>query len=370
MERRDWLKLAMATAAAAGARLPVSQAATAVAVSPDGVRPLPQLRWTIFTRHLQWLCTAAESRAQPYETGVKLGEAAQRIGFRHLDLTVRRTGLVDPDQVALDAALPAMLKGIRAAGAECDQITTNIELADRPIGLFGGKPIVPEALLRVASDHGIRLYRWGGFAYAGSAFGEQLAAQLDALAAQLAPLAALNRRLGITALYHTYSGGNHARSVWDLMRVLQPYPGDELAINFDIGHMVREGALSAWSSNLRYAMPRIRGIGLKDGMVSRAADGTIGASFPRAGSGLVQWPEFFRLLLQGGYRGPAEVQCEYDVIGLKGANVSLNNSFWSDHAEFQSGNLTAGFMIDELRRELAYYRSQAALAGWHASQLA
>ncbi len=329
----------------------------------------PQLRWTIFARHLQWLTTQAFAHTHPYDTGVLVGEKAQQLGFHAVDLTVRPTGLVDTGLADFKVNLPLMLNGLRSTGAVCEQITTNIELPDKPIGTMHGMIVLPESLLSVAHDAGIRLYRGGSFSYSAHAYGNELIAELDAAAERLELLAALNRRYSLTALYHTFSGGNGARSVWDLMRMLERLSVDEIAINFDIGHMVREGALSAWNTNLRYAMPRIRGIGLKDGMVVRNANGVVSGSFPSAGSGMVQWQEFFRLLLQGGYRGPAEAQYEYDTTGVKGISVSMNTTFWADHAQFVSGNLTPAFMTAELKRDMAFYRAQAALAGWSADQM-
>jgi sugar phosphate isomerase/epimerase len=285
---------------------------------------------------------------------------------------VRPTGLIDPTRVDVKLNLPRMVEGIRSTGAICDQITTNIETADKPIGAFNGRQVMPAEVLSVAGALGIGLYRWGGFTYeAGAAtpFGDQVPAQLKAFSRKLASLAALNRKTRTTALYHTYSGGNNARSVWDLMAILAPYSANELAINFDIGHMTREGALSAWSTNLRYAMPRVKGLGLKDGSVTRTVDGNIVGAFPQAGAGLVRWVEFFKLLREGGFSGPGGAQYEYDVIGVKGAPAALSTTFWADHPQFQSGNLTAPFMTAEMKKDLSYYRAHAVMAGWREDEL-
>ena len=267
---------------------------------------------------------------------------------------------------------------MRSTGALCEHITTNIEVPDEPIATFAGAPVFPEDLLRVAHDVGIRIYRWGGFSYntqpepvtgEPQPFGEQVLDQLDAWAKRVKPLAKLNQTNGTTAIYHSSSGGNGPRSVWDLVRILESFDPDELAINFDIGHMVRESALSAWRTNVRYALPHIRGIGMKDGMVVRNTNGTVGGSFPLAGTGMVQWREFFQLLHDGAYSGPAEAQYEYTVTGLNGTSVSLNTTFWADHSQFVSGNLTPAFMTEELKKDITYYKAQATAAGWLSTEL-
>jgi sugar phosphate isomerase/epimerase len=381
MKRRDFL-----TTLAAGAALGASPPGSARDNDDhDGRRshrhrapPPPHITWTMFSRHVQWLTTQAYSHSNPYETGVLIGEKVQEIGFKAVDLTVRSTGHVDPNLADVRVNLPLMLKGVRSTGALCRHITTNIELPDEPIATFDGNPVYPEDLLRVADDEGIRIYRWGGFGYnvqpdpatgAPQPFGEQVLDQLDAFAKAVKPLARLNRKYRVTAIYHSSSGGNNPRSVWDLVYILRKFDADELAINFDIGHMVRESTLSAWRTNVRYAMPHIRGVGMKDGAVVRNTNGTIGGSFPLAGTGMVQWREFFQLLLQGGYHGPAEAQYEYSVTGLQGATVSLNTTFWADHARFLDGNLTPAFMTEELKKDITYYKGQAAVAGWMPEQL-
>lgn len=369
MERRAFF----ATAGAISTGLAGS---AAHAQSPSTVRPrveLPaQIRWTIFSRHLQWLTTQAYAHANPFETGVLIGNKAQEIGFRHVDLTVRSTGHVDPNLCDVRVNLPLMLAGVRSTGALCNHITANIETADASIGSFNGNAVMPETLLQICRDQGVKYYRWGGFSYNvqpdangnPQPFGNQVLEQLRAFSMRLKSLARLNQIYGVTAIYHTSSGGNGPRSVWDLMHLLSTAQPEQLAINFDIGHMVRESALSAWRTNVRYAMPYIRGVGLKDGAVVRNTNGTIGGSFPLAGTGMVQWREFFQLLLQGNFNGPAEAQYEYNVDGRNGTSVSLNTTFWADHAQFQSGNLTPLFMTEELRKDITYYRAQAALAGW------
>jgi sugar phosphate isomerase/epimerase len=380
MNRRNFLTHLGAAGAALTLQAPSRALAHHEGVAHRGrpmVRP-PHIAWTIFSRHIQWLTTQAYAHTNPYETGVLIGQKAQEIGFKYVDLTVRSTGHVDPNLCDIAVNLPLMVKGVRSTGAECRHMTTNITLPENPIATFNGNAVYPEDLLRVAKAVGIEVYRWGGFSYnvqpdpatgEPQPFGEQVLEQLDAFAKAAKPLAKLNQKYRTTAVYHTFSGGNNPRSVWDLVYILRKFDPDELAINFDIGHMVRESTLSAWRTNLRYAMPHIRSVGLKDGAVVRNANGTIGGSFPLAGTGMVQWREFFLLLLQGGFSGPAEAQYEYNVTGLAGANVSLNTTFWADHARFLDGNLTPQFMTDELKKDITYYKSQAVLAGWAADQM-
>lgn len=339
--------------------------------APDGIA------FTLFSRHLQWVSTQGEAESLPYDVGVKIGQKAQEIGYKWVDLTVRSTGHVDPSRVDVAVNLPLMLKGIRSTGAKCRHMTCNIVDSTTAVHTRNGAQVLAEDILRVGNDNGIELYRWGGFSYDVTTannkpqpFGNQVLEQLDAFAARVEALAALNRKLGMTAVYHTFSGGNNARSVWDLMHMLKRFEPRDLALNFDIGHMVTESALSAWRTNVRYAMPAIRSVGLKDGLVERnPANGAVRSVWTPAGQGMVQWKEFFQLLLEGGFNGPAEAQYEYNVTGLTGQSVSLNTTFWADNAALSSGNLTPAFLTGELKKDLAVYRQAAAEAGWPAARL-
>jgi sugar phosphate isomerase/epimerase len=382
MDRRSILKTAATGAALAVTPTVATGAAqaldTAAATRGTKDRKPPHITWTVFTRHLQWLTTQQAALSNPYDTGVLIGEKAAELGYRAVNLTVRRTGHVDPDLVDPRVNLPAVLRGVRSTGVECTFITTDIVDDVTPVATRDGSPVFARDILRVAADEGITVYRWGGFAYdvetdPGTGdpqpFGPQVLAQLDAFRDRVKGLAKLNGRLGVTAAYHTHStNGTNARSVWDLMYVLRDSDPDELGINLDIGHMTNEGTLSSWRTNVRYAMSHIRSVGLKDTMVERTVTGTVRNVWRPAGTGMVQWRDFFALLLQGGHNGPAESHYEYDVVGLNGVSASLNTTFWADHAQFASGNLTPAFMTDELKKDLVTYRAQAAAAGWTSQQ--
>jgi hypothetical protein len=363
MQRRQLILSALAASLMSRLQPGYAQASTA----PQ------QLRLTIFSRHLQWLTTQAVAETDPYGTGLLIGNKAQEIGFKAVDLTVRSTGHVDPTRVDISTNLPKMISGVRSTGAFCNHITTNIIDTTSALG-SASSPVTPEDLLRVAADNGIKLYRWDGFNYAtfnNTSFGDQILTQLEGFADRTKLLAELNHKYGMTSIYHTYSGGNRLRSVWDLLYMLHfndTSPSDA-AINFDIGHMVAESALSSWSTNVRYALPNIGGVGLKDYVLQRNTNGTVSAVSTLAGQGMVQLRAFFQLLLQGGYSGPAEAQYEYSVTGLNGTSFSLNTTFWADNAQMTSGNLTPAFLTEELKKDCKTYKDAIAAAGWQPEQL-
>lgn len=377
MDRRKFLRNtaiggAAAVASTYGGIPGVGGLASASAANLEQSAADQHMTWNIFTRHLQWLTTQAYSVANPFATGVLVAEAAAELGYTAVNPTVRRGGHVDPSLVDVAADLPLFLDGVRSTGVTCDFITTDIVDDVSSIATYNGSPVYARDVLEVARDQGIRLYRWGGFRYNNnsSAFGPGIIAQLDEFKLRIRGLARLNRRLGVTAVYHTHSSsGRGARSVWDLMHILDAGSPDELAINFDIGHMTNEGTLSSWETNVRYAMTHIKSVGLKDTKVFIDDDGSVESAWQLAGTGMVRWEDFFELLLDGGFSGPAESHYEYDVVGLNGDIAVLNTTFWSDHPQFTSGNLNRAFMIEELSKDLVTYKNAALAAGWAPDQL-
>ena len=94
MERRDFLAGAAALAALAAKDVVDPAPASAQAV------PSQTLVTQLWSRHLQWVGTQAQQVADPYGTGVKVGEACRAAGFAAVDLTVRNDGHVHPSNVA------------------------------------------------------------------------------------------------------------------------------------------------------------------------------------------------------------------------------------------------------------------------------
>src|SRR6202167_3337670 len=125
-----------------------------------------KLKICVFSKHLQWT-TVAEAAA-----------IARDIGFDGLDLTVRAGGHVLPERIETD--LPAAVEAVHRAGLTVPMISTEITSVQTPH---------VEAMLKTASQLGIRQYRWGGLTYsADRGIGEKL----DELKPQAKALAELN----------------------------------------------------------------------------------------------------------------------------------------------------------------------------------
>ena len=372
MDRRDFLA-GVAAATTAWAVKDVGFPSEASAQTVPGQTLVTQL----WSRHLQWVSTQAQANADPFGTGVKVGEACLASGFAAVDLTVRTDGHVQPTLVATN--LPLMLAGIRSTGAICDQIGNNIAPSSDPTDTSWIATQFVNEIISVAGANGIKKYRWynsGGPSFPANTFGQTMTNQLDGFRVNMRRLAAINAQAGnVCGVAHTHSG-NLGTSVYDILYAMQGIDPSLIGINLAIGHTADAAIGVTWQLEMRRAMPYIKGTALQDlkaainattGAVSTSTVQSTGAT--GTGGGVINWATFFSLLRLGGYSGPAEAQIEYSITGANGTTVSLNNAFFADNEQFTSGNLTPAIMIATMKTESDFYRQRAIAGGWTAAQI-
>jgi len=372
MERRQFL-----TGAAALTALAAKEAAFPAAASAKQASSGQSLVTQIWSRHLQWVGTQAQQVADPYGTGIKVGEACLAAGFAAVDLTVRNDGHVHPSNVVTH--LPMMLNGIRSTGAICDHIGVNFAppatVSDTD---WIANQFVHE-ILSVASANGIKKYRFnnsGGINFQANTFGAEMDALLDGVRVNHHRLAGINRRYGVCGAAHTH-GNNIGTSVDPYVHTMEGIDPDVLGINLAIGHVATAAPGSTWQTAVRRAMPYIKCTAVED--LKATVNPTSGAlSIGRvqppgatgAGGGVINWTTFYSLLRNGGYSGAAESQIEYSITGAKTGNpVSLNAAFFADHAQFTSENLTPAMMIAAMSKDSDFIRARALASGWTAAQI-
>ncbi len=373
MERRNFISGAAAAAAAALTAKEVVLPTLAAAQTANGQRLVTQ----IWSRHLQWVGTQAQQVADPYGTGIKVGEAARAAGYAAVDLTVRTDGHVHPSNVATH--LPAMLQGIRSTGAICDHIGVNIAPPADPANTAWIASQSVHEILSVAGAHGIRKYRYnnsGAASFANNTFGQQMATLLDGVRVNHRRLAAINAQYGnLCGVAHTH-GNNIGTSVYDYVYSMQGIDPNLIAINLAIGHTATAAPGTAWQTQLRRNMPYIKCTAVED--LRATLNATTGAiSIGRVqppgatgtGGGVINWQTFYSLLRLGGYSGAAESQIEYTIVGALGNSVSLNSAFFADNAQFTSGNLTPAVMIAAMKQDTDFIKQRALAGGWTADQI-
>ena len=381
MERRHFLS--GAAAAAAAAALTVKETIFPTEASAQSVAKVratgetQQLVTQLWSRHLQWVSTRAQADADPYGTGVKVGEALLASGYAAVDLTVRSDGHVLPQLVATN--LPLMLNGIRSTGAICDHIGVNFAPPTDPANTaWIGSQFVHE-ILSVAGANGIKKYRFnnsGGATFPANTFGNEMTTLLDGVRLNHRRLAAINAQYGnLCGVAHTH-GSNIGVTVYDYAYSMQGIDPNLIGINLAIGHTATAAPGTMWQLEMRRNMPYIKCTAVED--LKATVNATTGAlSIARVqptgatgtGGGVINWITFYSLLRLGGYSGAAESQIEYTITGANGTAVSLNNAFFSDNAQFVSGNLTPAIMTAAMKRDSDFIRQRAVAGGWTPAQI-
>jgi L-ribulose-5-phosphate 3-epimerase len=265
-----------------------------------------KLKICIFSKHLQW--TSISDAAS----------IARDIGFDGIDITVRAGGHVLPENVEKD--LPAAVEAVHHAGLQVPMITTEIMNVDTPHA---------DAVLKTASQLGIRHYRWGSVTYPEK---QGIVERLNELRPQMKVLAELNEKHQICGMYHTHSGpGLVGAPIWDLWYLFQGLDPRWIGINYDIGHATVEGGYGGWIDSSRLVMNQMKGIALKDFLWAQnkgtnahtdpydKALGIEDAWTPHwcgAGQGMVNFAGFFSLVKAGGrFSGPVQLHFEYPGLG-------------------------------------------------------
>src|SRR4051812_41865191 len=161
----------------------------------------------------------------------ELAELLAETGFNGVEAAVRDGGHVLPEKVEED--LPRFVAALKKQGLEMTVLTSGINSVDSPHA---------EKVLRIAAKLGVKRYRMNWYRYD---LEKPILPQLDVIRPQLKKLAALNRELGLTALYQNHSGDKMVGApLWDIYSLIKDFDPKEIALAYDIRHATVEGGLS------------------------------------------------------------------------------------------------------------------------------
>jgi len=239
----------------------------------------PRFRYCAFVKFLQSLS---------FE---QLAETIAEMGYDGIEATVRDKGQVLPERVEDD--LPKLMDALRKYNLEITVMASSVNQVDQPH---------TEKVLRTAAALGVKRYRMAYYRYDMS---RPVLEQLRELRPAVRDLVAMNRELGLSAVYQNHSGpSNVGAVVWDLQRLLRDYSPSEIGIAFDIRHATVEGGL-AWPIHFNLAQPHLGAVYVKDFIWN----GRKPKNVP-LGDGQVD-PAFFKVLKQSDFSGPVSVHVEY-----------------------------------------------------------
>lgn len=220
-----------------------------------------------------------------------LASSVTEIGFDGIEAPIRRGGHIEPE--AVPDLLPQLVSALKKHNSQITVLTSDIN---------DPSAAVNESVLRTAAKLGIRFYRMKYFRYAES---RPVRAQITEWKSKLRDLAALNRELGMTAVYQNHAGNNYfGASIWDLHLALEGIDPNEIGVAYDIRHATAEAGMS-WPVGFRLIRPHIKVVYVKDFVWGEKRPTNV-----PLGSGRVQ-DSFFRMLATSAFTGPISLHEEY-----------------------------------------------------------
>ena len=240
-------------------------------------------------------------------------EVTAEAGLDGVDCAVRAGGEIEPERAADD--MPRYADALAKDGAKMLLLTTGILGVDSPHC---------REILATAKKLGIRYYRLGFWHKPADAAAEKY---LGEIKARLKELAALNRELGVCALFENHSApgtkvggasqpeasarkllaegkssGMAGGDLAELYEIVKDFDSDQIAVAFDLGHaIIMHG--DEWHAHFERLKSHIKVAYIKDvGRTSR---------FVPFGQGEFVKTDFFTLLKQMNYRAPISMHIEY-----------------------------------------------------------
>ena len=220
-----------------------------------------------------------------------LADVIGELDFDGIEGTIRPGGQITPEQVPDE--LPKMIVALKKRG---------LEMTIMASGVNDPRDKASMRQLEVAAKLGVKRYRMKYFKYD---LKRPVAEQLDEIRPQLKDLVAVNKALGIQAVYQNHSGSNYfGAPLWDLWLLFKEHPVEHLAVALDTGHTTVEGT-NSWPIQANLLRPHLGALYVKDytwienkKTLVPLGRGNIDSGYPRR-------------LLKSGYTGPVNLHVEY-----------------------------------------------------------
>ena len=254
-------------------------ASTTAALAAPAFAKTGRNEFSVFTKPLQML---------PYD---QLADVVAGLGFDGIEGTIRPGGQIPPEKVPDE--LPKMMAALSKR---------KLKMTIMASGVNDPRDKLSVRQLKVAAKLGIKRYRMKYFKYD---LTQSVARQLDEIRPQLKDLVALNKELGIQAVYQNHSGRNYVGApLWDLWLLFKEHPAQQLAVALDTGHTTVEGT-NSWPIQANLLRPHLGALYVKDyawvnnrKSLTPLGEGNIDKQFPRR-------------LIQSGFSGPVNLHVEY-----------------------------------------------------------
>jgi len=246
----------------------------------------------------------------------KLGGTIAEIGFKAVELSVRKGGHVSPENAKSD--LPKAIKALQQAGISVPMIVTDIVNPDDPL---------TEIVLGTAAENGVGYYRMGYLKYDNT---KSVVENHVIHKKILEQLEKINRKLGIHGCYQNHQGTGFGGAVWDIYWAISDCDPSYMGVQYDIRHAVVEGARS-WPIGLKLIAPWIKTIVFKDFYWNLKAGKWDILNVP-LGQGMVDFDAYLK---------------EYTNLKIS-CPVTIHYEYYLGGAE--SGSRTTTMSLDEIKR--------------------
>lgn len=221
----------------------------------------------------------------------ELADRIAELGFDGVEAPIREGGHIEP--VDVPEELPKLVEALQKRDLKLTVMTSSLNDPNDPL---------TETVLKTASQLGVRRYRMKYLKYD---FNKPILKQLDEWRPQLKDLAAMNKQFGITAVYQNHAGRNYlGASLWDLGRILDGIPVNEIGVAYDIRHATVEGGMS-WPVTFHRIRPHIETVYVKDFNWVEGKPKNV-----PLGEGQIS-DDFFKMLKKSDFRGPVSLHEEY-----------------------------------------------------------
>ncbi len=209
-------------------------------------------------------------------------------GLNGIDCPVRDGGEILPGRAVDD--LPRYAEILARKQLKIHLLTSGITEVASPHA---------EAILRSARKLGVRYYRLGFFKPESD---WPVGKQAQEIRSALKDVAAMNREIGVCALFQNHSGSFGA-NLADVREVVSEFDPAQVGVAFDIGHAILIHG-EGWSSHFEALTSHLR--------VAYFKDARHGASWVRFGEGDIARAGYFKRLQQLGYAAPFSLHIEFD----------------------------------------------------------
>ena len=202
----------------------------------------------ITTKREPWPVAVFEKPIQTLDYD-RMGEDLAKMGVQGIEATIRRGGHIE--QANAEIEVPRMVAALAKNGQKALIATCNVNLADEKSAKF----------LRILKANGITRYRMDYFRYD---LRKDLLPQVADNTAKLREIEAMNREIGVQALYQIHAGAKYAGSLaWDAAMMFEKVNSDHAAIAFDLRH-VKAGSGLSFPTALAAMKRHVRSIFVKD----------------------------------------------------------------------------------------------------------